>query len=201
MAAVADYTTLTAAINDLTEGGYASGDTDRFIGLAEADLRLYFGPHYARETASAVLAFTSGSASIPSGFIRVVSLLHTTYGPLTATSIGTVRESRISGPAIPKRFAVTGSTIELDAAYTGNLTIDYEASLAGLTSSNATNWLILNAPQAYLQLCVHYAKAFDEDPSAPVYKAEAMRTLSDLGVQSSVAKAGQAAAHIPGCTP
>lgn len=201
MPAITDYPTLTTAINDLTEGGYAAGDTDRFIGLAEADFRLYFGPHYARETANLTLAFTSGSATIPTGFIRVLSLLHTTYGGLTEASIGVVREARIAAPAIPQRFAVTGSTIELDATYTGNLVLDYEASLTGLSGSNTTNWLITNAPQAYLQLCVHYAKAFDEDPSAPVYKAEAMRTLNDLSIQSTVAKSGRARVHLPGSTP
>src|SRR6185369_16222665 len=146
------------------------------IGLAEADFRLYFGPNFAKDTANTSLAFTSGSATLPSGFIRPISLLHTTYGGLTETTIGDVRQRRISGnTSTPAVFAVTGSTIELDATYTGNLTLDYEGTLTGLSGSNTTNWLVLNAPQAYLAMCLHYAKAKAEDPSAPAYKANALQ--------------------------
>jgi hypothetical protein len=200
--AVTDYASLTSAINDLTEGGYEAGETDRFIGLAEADFRLYFGPNFAKDMANTTLAFTSGSASLPAGFIRPIALIHSTYGALTERSIGAVREARLfttsSGPNI---FAVTGSTIEVGPSYTGNLSLDYEGTLTGLSNSNTTNWLVINAPQAYLAMCVHYAKAFDEDPAAPSYKAAALQMLSDLGEQSLVATHGRASVTIPGSTP
>jgi hypothetical protein len=201
-AAVTDYTTLTSAINDLTEGGYASGETDRFIGLAESDFRLYFGPHFAKETASASLAFTSGSAALPAGFIRPLSLVHSTYGGLTEASIGAVRERRVwDTSGIPSIYAVTGSTVETASSYTGNLRLDYEGSITGLSSGNATNWLVTNAPQVYLAMCVYYAQAFDEDPAAPNYQAAAMQRLRDLSIQSMVATQGRATVTIPGPTP
>ncbi len=202
MPAITDYATLTTAINDLTEGGYSSGDTDRFIGLAEADFRLYFGPNFAKDTADTSLTFTSGSAALPAGFIRPISLVHTTYGPLKEQTIGVVRERRIWDTAgIPAIFAVTGSAIEVAASYTGDLVLDYEGTLTGLSSDNTTNWLILNAPQVYLAMCVYYAKAFDEDPAAPAYQAAAMQRLNDLGIQSTVAQLARASVNIPGATP
>jgi hypothetical protein len=202
MAAVTDYTSLTSAINDLTEGGYATGDTDRFIGLAEADFRLYFGPNFAKETTSASLGFTSGSATLPAGFVRALSLVHSTYGGLKQATLGAVREKRILDTSgIPTIYAVTGTTVEVGSAYTGNLRLDYEGSLTGLSSGNATNWLITNAPQVYLAMCVYYAKAFDEDPAAPNYQAAAMKRLDDLGVQSMVAQYGRASRRTRGPTP
>ncbi len=199
--AVTDYASLTAAINDLTEGGYDSGETDRFIGLAEADLRLYFGPNFAKETAATSLSFTSGSATLPSGFVRPLALTHSTYGSIAQTDIGTIRARRVAATAIPTGFAITGSTVEVDGSYTGTMIFDYEGSVTGLSNSNTTNWLVTNAPQAYLALCVHYAKAFDEDPAAPGYKAAAMQMLNDLGIQSMVAQQARARVTIPGMTP
>lgn len=200
--AVTDYASLTTAINDFAERSYDAGETDRFIGLAEADFRLYFGPNFAKDTANTSLAFTDGSAALPAGFIRPLALIHSTYGELIEATIGTVREARLyvttAGPHV---YAVTGSTIEVGPSYTGNLSLDYEGTLTGLSSSNTTNWLITNAPQAYLQMCLHYAKAFEEDPLAATYKAAALQTLSDLNTQSFAAQYGKSAARIHGATP
>lgn len=201
MAAVTDYASLTAAINDWTERSYSSALTDQFIALAEGEFRLHLGPHFAKE-ASTDLTFASGSAALPTGFVRPLSLVHATYGELTEASIGAVRERRVwDTSGIPTIYAVTGSTIETASTYTGSLTFDYEGTLTGLSGASTTNWLITNAPQAYLGMCLHFAKARDEDPSAPTYKASALQTLDDLGVQSMVAQAGRAAVTIPGMTP
>ena len=199
--AVTDYSSLGAGINDFATRSYDSGQLDRFIALAEAEFRLYFGPNFAKET-STTLSFTDGSASLPAGFVRFIALTHSTYGGLTETSIGAVREARISNSGIPARVAVTGSTLELDTEFTGDMTLDYEGTLAGLTNSNATNWLILNAPQAYLSMCLAMEKAYLEkwDASA-MLKANALQTLNDLGFQSMVAQLGRSTVRIPGATP
>lgn len=199
-AAITNYTTLQAAINDFDENVYDSGQLDRFIGLAEAEFRIYFGPNYAKET-STTLTFTSGSAALPSGFIRCVAMTHGTYGTLTETSIGKVRDRRLYSSGVPARFAITGSTIELDVTGSDSATMDYEGTLVGLSGSNATNWLITNAPQAYLSMCLYFAKAFKEDPNAGAYKQASLQTLNDLGFQSQVAQLSRAAVRLRGMTP
>lgn len=200
-AAITNYATLTSGINDATEGGYAAGETDRFIGLAEADFRLYFGPNFAKET-SATLAFVAGVATLPSGLVRPLSLRHSTYGELTERAMGEVRNRRtLALSTIPTMFAISGASVEVDSSYTGNLTFDYEGTLAGLTTLNTTNWLITYAPQVYLAMCVYYAKAFDEDPNAPSFLGAAMQRLNDLGIQSMVAQVARASVRIHGSTP
>lgn len=203
MAAITDYTSLSTAINDFTERDYAADDLDRFIGLAEGEFRLYLGPHYARETATAVLAFTAGTAGQPSGFIRPVSLLHTTYGALVQGPIAAIRQRRVwDASGIPQIYAVTGATIETGPAYTGDLTLDYEASLSGLSGSNATNWLISNAPQAYLSMCLSMEAAFTRDfNTAATLEGKSKQTLNDLGIQSMVAQYGSSRPVLRGATP
>lgn len=199
---ITDYASLTAAINDFAERSYAAGETDRFIGLAEAEFRLYLGPTFAKE-ASTTLSVVSGSVALPAGFIRVLALTHATYGEMKQKALAAVRERRIWDTAgIPDIYAVTGSTIEIAPSFTGNLALDLEGTLVGLSSGNATNWLITNAPQAYLTMCQSMEKAFQEDyAAAQGLRAASLQTLADLGIQSMVGQFGRASVRIPGRTP
>lgn len=199
MAQITDYASLSAAINSWDE---RSHDVDELIGLAEAEFRLYFGPSFTKES-SAALTFTAGSSALPAGFIRPLGLTHSVYGGLTQAAIAVVRDRRIFvATGIPDIYAVTGATIEVGPSYDGALQLDFEGTLVGLTSVNTTNWLITNAPQAYLSMCLSVAKAKWEDfQNASIYKAQSMQTLYDLGIQSMVAQQGRASVTIPGATP
>ncbi len=198
---ITTYATLTAALSDWAERTYTAAQTDEAIGLAEADFRIYFGPSYATET-SGTLTFTAGSATLPTGLVRVLSLVHATYGGLRQRSAGAVREQRVwDTSGIPTIYAVEGTTIITAALYTGDLTLDYEGTLTGLSGSNTTNWLITYAPQAYLQMGLHFLKLREEDPAADSYKARSLATLQELGIQSVVVQQSRASVTIPGMTP
>jgi hypothetical protein len=199
MAQITDYTTLAAAIDTWDERTH---DADELIGLAEAEFRLHLGPNFAKE-ASATLTFTSGSAALPAGYIRTLALTHSVYGGLGQRSIGAVRDRRLfDASGIPNIYAITGATVEVAPSYTGDLVFDYEGTLAGLSGSNATNWLITNAPQAYLAMCMSMAKAkFEDYQNAAVFRSQAIGTLNDLGIQSMVAQTSRASVTIPGATP
>lgn len=197
MAQITNYTTLAAAIDDWEERDL---DADELIGLAEAEFRVHLGPHYARET-SATVTFTGGSASLPTGFVRPLAMTHSTYGEIDLVTLAQVRKRRLNATGIPSVYAVTGSTLEVGPSYTGNLTFDYEAKLTGLDGSNATNWLITNAPHVYLDMCRFYAKSKFEDPNAVAFRAAALANLDLLVEQSTIAKYGQAGAVLRGCTP
>jgi hypothetical protein len=199
MAAITTYATLVTALADWAER--SDYDADAIIGLAEGEFRIYFGPSFAKE-ASTTLTVTSGSATLPTGLVRVVSLVHATYGGLTEASAGAVREQRVwDTSGIPSIYAIQGTTIITAASYTGDLTLDYEGTLTGLSGSNATNWLITYAPQAYLSMCLHFIKVRQESPDAIGYKLTSLKTLDDLGMQSIVMQQGRASVRIPGATP
>jgi len=201
MAAITDYTTLVAAVQDWAER--SDFDADEIIGLAEADFRIEFGPNFALETAGTTLTFASGAAALPAGFLRPIALTHSTYGPLTEATLGRVRERRVwDSSGIPNIYAVTGASVLVAPSYDGDLTLEYEGSLIGLSGGNTTNWLVTNAPQAYLSMCKSYAMARAEDyAQAATLRALALGTLNSLGIQSMVAQLSRASVRIPGATP
>jgi hypothetical protein len=200
--AITDYSSLSTAINDFPERSYTQGEIDRFIGLAEGQFRLYLGPNFAKET-STTLSVTSGSATLPTGFVRALSMVHATYGVITEKPIAAVRERRVwDASGIPDIYAITSTTVEVAPSFTGSLTFDYEGTLTGLSASNTTNWLITNAPQAYLTMCLSMEKAYNEDwATAGNLEARALGILTDLGIQSMVAQLGRSGVHLPGSTP
>lgn len=199
MAAITNYTTLAAAIDAWDERTH---DSAELIGLAEAEFRLHLGPNYAKET-SATLTVTAGSAALPTGFVRPLALTHATYGELTQKPLARIRQNRVwNASGIPGEYAITGSTIEVAPSFDGDLTFDYEGTLAGLSASNETNWLITNAPQAYVAMCWSFAKAkFEDWQSAGLLRAQALATLDDLATQSTVGQFGRARPVLPGATP
>lgn len=202
MAAVSSYATLTTEIARVMERTYTSADTDGFIANAESEIRVALGPHFAKETAGATLSVTSGSATLPTALVRVLSLTHSTYGSLDEIAIGTLRERRIAGWTIPSGFCITGTTILTDALFTGSLTLDYEGTLPALTSSNTTNWLVTYAPTVYLEMCLYHAFKDQEDvQNAALHKAVAMDLIEGLNRQSLVMQQGRASVTIPGATP
>lgn len=204
MAAIVDYASLTTEIGAHMKRSYGASDTDGFIANAEGEFRLYFGPSFAKQSSSTP-TFASGSATLPTGFIRPIAASHSTYGLLDEVDIGTVREARaFNSVSIPSRFAITGTTIELDDdGYSGSdITLDYEGTLAGLSGSNTTNWLILNAPQAYLKMSLSYAHArLESYDAAAAFRQAALQDLNDLGIQSTVAQLARATVRIAGPTP
>jgi hypothetical protein len=200
MAAITDYATLSAAINTWDERTH---DTDELIGLAESEFRIYFGPNYAKET-TATLTFAAGVAALPTGFIRPISLTHETYGDIPFRDIGTVNAVNATGTtgSSPAIVAISGSSVYSAPLYTGDATFVYDGTLTGLSGSNTTNWLITNAPQAYLSMCLSMAKAkFEDFQGASVLKQQALQTLSDLGMQSTVGAYGRSGMTMRGATP
>ena len=199
---ITDYASLSTAINDFADRSYDQGQLDRFIGLAEGEFRIYFGPNFAKES-NTTLTVTSGVATLPTGFIRAVALVHATYGELTEKPVAAVRERLVYDTSgIPDIYAITGSSVLVAPSFTGSLSFDYEGSLTGLSDSNTTNWLITNAPQAYLAMCLSMERAFNEnDQGAALAKADAFRVLNDLGMQAIVGQLGRSAVRLPGVTP
>ncbi len=200
MAAITTYATLQTSLASWADR--SDYDYDEILGLAEGEFRLYLGPHFSKETTT-TLTFTTGSATLPTGLVRMISLVHATYGELTEASAGAIREQRVwDTSGIPSTYAIQGATIITAASYTGDLTLDYEGTLAGLTGSNTTNWLLTYAPQAYLAMCKSFVYAWlGELQEAAVWRSAAQGTLSELGIQSMVMQQGRAAVRIPGSTP
>lgn len=201
MAAITDYASLVSALSSWAERDLTA-DADEIIGLAEAEFRIYFGPNYAQET-SVTLTFTAGVATIPTGFQRAISMVHSSGAVVEQASYTALQQYNPYGQSgIPALYAVLGASIYATPVFDGTCTFAYDAALVGLTSSNTTNWLVTNAPQAYLSMCLSMIKAKYEDyQGAALMRQQALTTLDALGIQDMVAKFSNSEMFIAGVTP
>ena len=78
----------------------------------------------------------------------------------------------------------------------------YAQSLVPLSASNATNWLLALAPDAYLFMVKAQARAFEEEwQTAAGLEAKANGIIDELNLQSDLAQYAHATLVINGPTP
>jgi hypothetical protein len=105
------------------------------------------------DTVNTALAVTSGSATVPTGFRQMVSVVNTTtpydnidYIPLDQFE----RLDATTTSGLPEYYTLSGATILFWPAVTCTPRIRYRRGLTALTADNDTNWLLAKHPDAYL---------------------------------------------------
>lgn len=205
MAAITDYTTLTAAVIAYAE---RSGDsiyvaqTDTFIGLAEAFFNRYLGGAFQMEK-STTIATTSGVGMLTSDFSVMRSVSYSPYGPLKQTSYDAIKFlNPLGAGGTPYHYAISGSSLYLDRVASITLDAVYLADLVGLSGSNASNWLLLAAPDAYLFETLAQGEAFLGNLSAAAsLEGRATEALDQIMSQANLAQYGRAEMTIRGVAP
>jgi hypothetical protein len=153
--ALNSYSALKSSIADWLNRDDLTATIPDFISLAEAQLerRLPVQKRTQRSTATIDTQFSA----LPSDFVSAKSLVLTSTAPVQPLTFLTEDEMdakksvyRTSGK--PLFFALVGSQIEVlpppDTGYTAELT--YVATLAKLSDSNASNWILERHPDVYL---------------------------------------------------
>lgn len=204
MTAITDYSSLTTAINDWSERSYTSARTDQFIGLAEAEFGLLLR-NYRREETVTITTNSSGVASLPSDFLKLRSLTRDYAGatPLIPTSWASlIRQNPLAEAGEPIWCAISDGSVKVAPIAEDDFILVHEAKLTPLSSSNATNWLITLAPQAYLYMCLAiqegYEKNFNE---AAVWKSQSLEKLNEIGILSDTAQYGNTEMTLDMVTP
>ncbi|SDG34596.1 phage adaptor protein [Pelagibacterium luteolum] len=204
MTAITNYTTLIAAIDDWSERDYTDAQKDQFIGLAESEFNLVLRS-YRRVEQNTLTTNSSGEATLPSAFRSMVSLKRDLSGasPLIPTDWRTLQALNPYALAgIPEYYAIKGSTLKVSPIAEGDFIAEMAVGLAGLTSSNATNWLITLSPMAYLAMCLSAAEAFQKNfAEAATWKGQALQYLDLVGIQSDVAQYATASVTLDMPTP
>lgn len=205
MAAITDYSTLTAAIIAYAERSGDSvytGQTDTFIGLAEAFFNRYLGGAYQLMKVSTI-ATTSGVGTLPTDFSVMRSVSYSPYGPLKETSYDAIKFlNPLGAGGTPYHYAILGTSIYIDRVASITLDIAYLADLVGLSGSNATNWLLTQAPDAYLFECLAQGEAFLGNlNAAAALEARATDALDQVMSQANLAQYGRAEMTIRGVAP
>jgi len=193
---IADYDELKAAVADFLNREDLTAVIPTFIRLAESridrDLR-----HWRQEKRSAA-TLDSQYSTLPSDFMQPIRLqiLDTPTGevkPLSMPQMLQMRADRSDRVGRPEYYAMTSGSIELfptpDAEY--NASMVYYGRIPALSVSNTTNWLLTEAPDAYLYgALVHAAPYLKDDTRLTVWESLFKLAIDTLNLSSDAAKWG-----------
>ena len=151
------YTELKSSLADwLNRTDLTSAIAD-FISLAEAQMERQLRTRQMIVRATASFAAAAEYGTVPDDFLETKSIKLDT-NPVTSLSFQTIEgmdqlsNTTYLSSGKPLYFSVVGNQFRLlpipDGAYTADLV--YYAKLAKLSATNATNWLLTQAPDVYL---------------------------------------------------
>lgn len=209
--AITNYSTLSTALQNWTARSDSTftSRVDEFIALAEDRIHYGFGnegePFYSEplrvrgmET-TGDLTVSSQTVALPTGFLEHRRIYLNTdpkvdldFMPPDRFWASSQNITNTSGK--PSSFTIEGTNIIFgpspDATYTGKFL--YFAKLTGLSSDNATNWLITNSPGTYLYGCLTEAMIWDKnDDEATKYASLFRGRINALNRQDRRSRYGK----------
>jgi hypothetical protein len=191
---ITTYATLKTAVADFLNRDDLTSVVPTFIALAEADMQRKVR-HWRMETRSTAQLDTQFSA-IPSDWVETIRFYLTTGETSRLELISQAEmidrkeaDSNVTGR--PYYYAMTGSQFELypvpDGTYAGELL--YYAKIPALSDSATTNWLLTNAPDAYLYgALIHSAPYLKDDARVQVWAALYQSAIDGLNTSSNDAR-------------
>jgi len=176
MSTITDYASLiAAALNNAHRNDAAlTSQMDRLVQLAEMEMFREL-PLLQLETTST--GTTGSTIPYPSGLGQIERLSVSLYGGDATLDYVSPAAYRPSGVGQPCSFVVENETIRLipspAAAYA--YTLYYTADLSPLSTSNTTNWLVLNAPDLYfyalnVQVAIWTKDTEEQAQNIPLYQ-------------------------------
>jgi hypothetical protein len=193
---IATYAELQTAVADFLNREDLTAIIPTFIRLAEAridrDLR-----HWRQEQRSNADLDAQYSA-LPTDFLQPIRLQILAgpsgeVAPISTAQMLQLRGDRADLVGRPTNYAITGGSIELyptpDDTYASSLV--YYGRTPALSVSNTANWLLTEAPDAYLYgSLVHAAPYLKDDARLAVWESMFKLSLDTLNSSSEDAKYG-----------
>lgn len=186
--ALSTYTELKASVADWLNRTDLTSVIPDFIALAEAQIErtLRTRQMIVRATASIDTEYSA----VPGDFLETKSIKLNT-NPVTALTFESVdalddlKSTTYISAGKPQYFSIVGGQIRVlpvpDNSYTAELI--YYAKLSKLSSTNATNWLLTQAPDVYLYGSLMQAAPYlKDDARIPVWAAIYTRGLEELQI-------------------
>lgn len=153
--------------------------------------------------ANATGASTNGILTLPSDFQapRVTSIAG--YGELELVMPGWAKSAYPSGPeGVAAFYTIQGLTLTTYPAYTGEVSLDYYATIPALSDSDPTNWLLTASPDLYLAQALGHINAFTKNAEAAgLWFSQAAGIIADLNNADSARRYSGASIHLKGSTP
>ncbi len=191
---ITTYATLKTAIADFLNRDDLTSVIPTFIALAEADMQRKLR-HWRMEVRATAQLNTQFSA-IPADWIETIRFYLTTGETSRLELISQAEmidrkeaDGNVNGR--PYYYAMTGSQFELypipDGTYASELL--YFAKIPALSDSATTNWLLTNAPDAYLYgALIHSAPYLKDDARIQVWAALYQSAIDNLNTSSNDAR-------------
>ena len=193
---VATYAELQTSVADFLNRDDLTSVIPTFVRLAESridrDLR-----HYRQEKRSTA-QLNSQYSAIPTDYlstIRIQILDGSTSAiePISTAQMLQLRDDNYDQTGRPTHYALTAGGLELyptpDQAY--NISWVYYGRVAALSVSNTTNWLLTEAPDAYLYgTLVHSAPYLKDDAKIAVWDSLYKAAMDNLNSTSQDATYG-----------
>lgn len=195
---ISTYTELKDAIADFLLRTDLDAAIPTFIRLAEA--RMDRDVRHWRQEKRSVAQLDGQYSAIPADYLRPIRLQITDaptseVAPISTAQMLQLRGDRNDRVGRPTHYALTAGSLELyptpDNTY--NASLVYYGRVAALSDSNATNWLLTEAPDAYLYgALVHSAPYLKDDPRISVWASLYTSAIEALNKTSDDAKYGGA---------
>ena len=193
---VATYAELQSAMSDFLNRDDLTAVLPTFIRLAESrmdrDLR-----HYRQEVRSTAV-LSAQYNTIPTDYLRPIRLQILDGSTSPVEPISTAQMLQLRGDSYdqtgrPTHYALTAGGIELyptpNMAY--NASLVYYGRIAALSVSNTVNWLLTEAPDAYLYgALVHSAPYLKDDGKVALWDGLYKAAMDNLNMTSDDAKHG-----------
>lgn len=199
------YSALSTAVGSWEERTFTSAETDEFIVLAESKANRRLARHWARQATQTITTDASGYVDLPTGFLGLASLKQDLLGTRPMTQVSWDMIAMINPNADANRalyYAISGTQLRVAPVCADDFIATFDKTVAALSSTNTTNWLLSLAPDYYLFACQAGAaakyKAYQE---AAMLQGQADNILEELVSQANVAQLGNAELIMSGCTP
>ena len=193
---ITTYAELQTVIADFLDRDDQTERIKTFIQLSEAEMSRKLR-HWRMEN-RATAEIDGQYSAIPADFLEPIRLHLETgdYRTLELISQSEMQSRRMQSADTsgkPSYYALTQGEIEVyptpDGTY--NLEMNYYAKIPALTTSNTTNWVLDNYPDAYLYgSLVHSAPFLGEDARMTTWAALFQSALNGIMAESEQAKFG-----------
>ena len=159
-----------------------STNIPKYIGLGEVAIRREL--HLRRlDQAVSSLAITDGTATVPDGFLSVVSLslVDEPYNQLTGLALDQVRAAaRISQATKPRHYAVSGGLFYFDFDGDATAELIHRRGVTPLVNDNDTNWILAGHPDLLLSASLVVAAQRLIDPRLGEFKEWFAQSLDSV---------------------
>jgi hypothetical protein len=170
MAQVTTYNTLVAYIPEYFENDetFFTSQLDTFIGLCEAGFNRLIRSRRG-ETTTTLTTDADGVATLPTGYLEWRGAYIDNASAIPLTMISAPSQASyfpIQPGGEPYYVSISGNTLTVGAAAARDVVLTYYGKFTGLSASNATNWVIDQHPDLYVEGVSAEAAAFLKDYDA-----------------------------------